>query len=185
MQRGLRFWQMAGLAAWSCCCTAAIASGQTLGPAASPFASCERIADARRLDDLQRDGVAAIICTIAPELQFAVLFDDIMSWPNIKDGSQPWVSLRDPVATRIWLPNFSPLMVRFDQDSFLVVRTAGGQLRAVYSAGASRTDAPGNINALVAVQIRPPCLLGVTRDAEEALRLAREPSSPCIPPWRR
>lgn len=186
MGSGRRAWLAIGLAAWSCLSAAVSARGQTLGPEARRFASCERVADASSLDDLHRAGIGAVICAIAPNLRFAILSDDTVSWPQIKDGSGPWVSLEDPVAAKVWFPNTSPLRVRFDQDSFVIVRNAESEpLAVVYSATASRTDVAGNIEARVIVRVRSPCLLGVTLDHAAALRTAQDRNSSCISPVSR
>jgi hypothetical protein len=88
----------------------------------------------------------------------------------------------------MWLDNASPLRVRFDQDSFVIIRNAGNEpLAVVYSAAASRTDtdADGNIEVQVIVRASPPCLLGITTDRAAALRIAQDRNSPCISPVSR
>jgi hypothetical protein len=159
---------------------------QTLGPGARPFSACVRIPDATRLDALRRPGIDAVRCRIGLNLQFAVLSDETVSWPVII-GAGALVSLEDPFAKRTWFPNASPVRIRPGRERFLTVRGAdGAPLAIVYSAFASRTDGPGVIDAYVALRLRPrSCLLGVTRDAAAALRLARGASAPCIPPFER
>jgi len=120
---------------------------------------------------------------IAPDVRFTILSDETVSWPVIQDRQRPAVSLEDPVAAKPWFPNTSPLRVRFMSDRLVAVRDSRGASRAVvYSGFVSRTDAPGNFDVYVAVQIRRPCLLGVRRDVREALRLARDERSACIRP---
>jgi hypothetical protein len=133
----------------------------------------------------QRKDVQAVSCVIAPSMRFAVVADDAVSWPLVRTGGGPWVSLKNPVAadTRAWLPNTSPPRVRFDRDSFLVVRGPGGRPKAVvYSAGTSRTDAPGSLTTFAAIRVGPkPCLLRFARDLAAALRAARDGKTPCVP----
>ena len=154
-----------------------------------PFRDCAAIRDARRLDiPLRRPGVTARRCDLAPGGAgwFAVLSDDTVSWPVLRDGPRaPAVSLEDPVARRQWFDDASPLRVSVARgDSLVVLRDAAGVPRAAYySAYTDRTDAPGHLPAFVAVRIRPrPCLLGVVRAAEEARRLATDEASACLPP---
>ena len=112
------------LAACICFAASATASGQALGPDARPFAGCERISDARRLDLLHRSGIAAVRCRVAPTVHLAILVDDTVSWPMIRNRNNPWVSLEDPVAAKVWLPNTSPLQVRLDRDAYVAIGPA-------------------------------------------------------------
>jgi hypothetical protein len=160
---------------------------QPLGPGARPFSSCQRIPNAVRLDALRRPGIGAVLCRIGPELRFAVLSDDTVSWPVILGGGGSAVSLEDPLAKRAWLPNATPVRMRPGRERFRVVPGAGGAAVAlVYSGFVSRTDGPGSVNVFVALRLRPQaCLLGVTRDSAAALRLTRDASAPCISPFGR
>ncbi|MBD0275556.1 MAG: hypothetical protein ICV73_26950 [Acetobacteraceae bacterium] len=138
------------------------------------FADCAAISDARRLDaPLHRSGITARRCFVAPGTWIAVLSDDAKSWPVVRDGSRPPVSMEHP-ERRLPFENASPLRVSDDRDALVVLRGAGRAPRAAfYSAAADRADAPGRIPAFVVVRIRPrPCLLGVARGAERALELA-------------
>jgi hypothetical protein len=185
MSRGLRLCSVGCLAAWSLWAAGA-AFAQSAGPDARPFSRCERVADARALDAKLPEGVAGVSCTIAPNVRFAVLDDDAVSWPMVKQGARPWVSLKNPAAanTRAWVPKTSPPRVRPKQDTFVVLGKSRRTPDAiVYSAGTSRTDAPGNMTTYVAVRLGPsPCLLGFTRERTAALRLARNGGTPCVAP---
>lgn len=183
MVRLHRLWQAIGVAAWACACAATAASGQALGPDARRFAKCERIADARRLDAKQPAGVAAVNCAIAPGLRLGLLLDETVSWPTVRKGGQPWVSLKNPLAAKAWFPNTSPVRVRFDKDTYVLVRNADGWSAVVYSGVVNRTDAEGNMPAFVAIRVAPtPCALAVTLDRAAALRAAAAAKGPCIPP---
>jgi hypothetical protein len=150
------------------------------------LSGCAAIADARRLDvPLRRPGITARRCAIAPGAWFAVLSDDTVSWPVVRDGPRPSVSLEDPVARRQWFADASPLRVSAARgDALVVLRDARRTPRAAYySAAVDRTDAPGRVPAFVVVRIRPrPCLLGVVGDVEEARRLAADEASACVRP---
>ena len=163
-----------------------VADAEDLGAGAQRFATCSRIPDATRLDALRRSGVEAIRCAIGPNIHFAILSDDTVSWPVIFDGKRGPASLEDPIAAKAWLPNTSAVRVRYDRDGFLPVRRSKAGPRAlVYSAFVSRTDADRNIDLFVALHIRPrPCLVGVVGSPREALRLARDAKASCIAPVR-
>ena len=186
MIRSRNSWYVGAVTAWSCFSATTSASGQALGPDARPFSKCERIPNASRLDALRRPGIVAVQCRITRGLRFAILMDETVSWPMIKDGARGWASLEDPVAAKVWFPNISPLRIRFSRDVFLTIAGDGSKPSAVvYSAVASRTDVQENVEAFVAVRISPPCVLGVSRQAEEAVRLARDRNGVCISPVRR
>jgi hypothetical protein len=183
--RGHRLCSVGCLAAWSLW-AAGTALAQSAGTEARPFSRCERVADARKLDAKLPEGVGGVTCTIAPDVRFAVLDDDAVSWPMIKQGAQPWADLKNPAAadTRAWLPKTSPPRVRPKQDTFVVLGKSKRRPDAiVYSAGTSRTDAPGNMTTYVAIRLGPqPCLLGFTRERTAALRMARNGRAPCVAP---
>lgn len=178
-----------GAAALVACALAAAPVAGTGGlkpDAPRRLAGCAAVHDARGLDvPLRRPGITARRCAIAPGAWFAVLSDDTVSWPVVRNRRRPPVSLEDPVARRLWIADASPLRVSPARDALVVLR--GGTRRearaAYYSAAADRTDAPGRVAAFVVVRVRPrPCLLGVVRDAEEARRLAADEAGDCVPP---
>jgi hypothetical protein len=175
---------VAALLGPSCVAGAALATAEQLGPGARPLSACSRSADASRLDALRRPGIGAVRCRLGRNLQFAILSDDTVSWPVIIGGRAPPVSLEDPLAKRAWFPNTSPVRVRPARDRFLLIRNRANDPTAlVYSAFASRADGPGTVNLFVSLRLRPqPCLLGVVRAPGPAIRVAREPNAPCVPP---
>jgi hypothetical protein len=148
----------------TCAGGAVPAAARQLGPGTRPFSACNRIQDANKLDALRRPGIGAIRCRVGPNLQFAILSDDTVSWPVIIVDRGPSVSLEDPLAKRAWFPNTSSVRVRPERDLFLPIRKRADAVTAlVYSAFASRTDGPGSVNLFVSLRIRPTfCLLGVT-----------------------
>jgi hypothetical protein len=159
--------------------------GQPLGPGARPFSACARIANAMRLDTLRRPGIGAVRCRIGPGLTLAVLSDDTTSWPVIVGSGRSSVSLEDPLAKRAWFPNTSPVRVRPAGERFLTFRgRAGAPTTLVYSGFVDRIDGSGTRDVFVALRIRPqPCLLGVSSDPGEAIRLAQDANARCIPPF--
>jgi hypothetical protein len=93
-------------------------AARQLGPGTRPFSACNRIQDANKLDALRRPGIGAIRCRVGPNLQFAILSDDTVSWPVIIVDRGPSVSLEDPLAKRAWFPNTSSVRVRPERDPF-------------------------------------------------------------------
>jgi hypothetical protein len=106
----MRFWTSrigwsalaAALLLWACATGAVPAAAQHLGLGARPLSACSRISDASRLDALRRPGISAIRCRLGPNVQFAILSDDTVSWPVIILGTGQPVSLEDPLAKRAW-----------------------------------------------------------------------------------
>jgi hypothetical protein len=180
--RRSRLWPAGALLGAICLRSVAVAGAEDLGPGARRFSTCAQIPNATRLDALRRAGIEGVRCAIGPNMHFAILSDDTVSWPVIFDGKRGPASLEDPIAAKAWLPDTSPVRVRYGRDGFLRVRASNAGPRAlVYSAFASRTDADDSIDLFVALRLRPrPCLIGVVTSSAEARRMARDVNAGCI-----
>jgi hypothetical protein len=160
----------------------AAADGGAFG-APLPLRRCKAARGADLPAPLRRPGVTGRRCSLGPSLAFFVLSSDPASWPAVKRGGGPVLSLEDPVAKRLWIAGAGPVGVDFGQARLVVNRGArGSSPRAAYYSGlADRLDGAASVDAFVIVRLSPGvCLLGVVASEAEARRLAADEGSTCL-----